>query len=67
MVRLEGSRLVVSTRSDRGVGYVHQFDRREGVRLGGDQRAELVNAAAGGPQLPEERRRERRIDAAYRA
>ncbi|MGY1615614.1 hypothetical protein ACI797_02610 [Geodermatophilus sp. SYSU D00691] len=67
VVRLEGSRLVVSTRSDRGVGYVHRFDRRDGVRVGGGQRAELVNAAAEVPQLPEERRREMRIDAAYRA
>jgi hypothetical protein len=46
---------------------VHRFDRRDGVRVGGGQRAELVNATAEVPQLPEERRRELRIDAAYRA
>src|SRR3712207_7593984 len=41
--RLVGSQMVVSCRSDRGVPYVHCFDRR-GIRVGGGGHAELVAA-----------------------
>lgn len=47
--------------------YAHRFDRRDGVRIGGGQLAGLVNATAEVPQLPEQRPRELRVDAAYRA
>ena len=66
VVRLVGSRIVVSCRSDRGVGYVHEFTRRDGVRVGTGGRAELVAADAPEPTSVEQRRRAVRIDAAYR-
>ncbi len=65
VVRVVGSRIVVSCCSDRGVRYVHEFGR-DGVRLGGGSRAELV-AADAGSVTPERRRQERRVDCAYRA
>src|SRR4051794_21883122 len=46
VVRIEGSHLVVSTRSPRGVCYVTQFGRRDGVSVGGGRRSELVNGEA---------------------
>jgi hypothetical protein len=57
MVRLVGFRIVVSCRSDRGVGYVHEFSRRDGVRIGTGGRAELVAAHAPEPRSVERRRR----------
>jgi len=67
VVRTEGSHFVVSTRSPRGVRYVAQFSRRDGVSVGGGRRAELVNREATSPEVPEERRRQMRVDPAYRA
>ncbi len=68
VVRIEGPHLVVLTRSPRGVPYVDRYGRRDGVRVGGGQRAELVNAgAAETAGIPEGRRRQLHIDAAYRA
>ncbi len=63
VVRVVGSRIVVSCCSDRGVRYVHEFGR-DGVRLGGGGPAELV--AADAPEPTEQRRRAARVDAAYR-
>jgi hypothetical protein len=65
VVRFVGSQIVVSCRSDRGVSYVHQFDRR-GVRVGGGGHAELVTADAPGPTSFDQRRQAARVDAAYR-
>jgi hypothetical protein len=67
VIRIEGPSIAVSCRSPRGVRYVHRFGRRDGVRIGGGHRAELVNAEATTPPTTEERRRQMRIDAAYRA
>ncbi|MGY1618122.1 hypothetical protein ACI797_15390 [Geodermatophilus sp. SYSU D00691] len=68
VVRLKGSRLVVSTRSDRGVGYVHRFDRRDGVRVGDGHRAGLVNleAVSEAAGATEQRQQVFSIDAPYR-
>jgi hypothetical protein len=65
VVRFAGSQVVVSCRSDRGVPYVHQFDRR-GVRVGGGGYAELVTSQV--PEAPstEQRRQAASVDAAYR-
>ena len=43
VVRLAGTHIVVSCKSPRGVRYVHHCARRDGVRIGGGHRAELVN------------------------
>jgi hypothetical protein len=50
------------------VPYVHRFGRRDGLRSGRGHRAELVHAAgAAVPATSAERRRQRAVDAAYRA
>ncbi len=67
VIRIEGGYIAVSCRSPRGVAYVHRFGRRDGVRAGGGQRAELVNADAVPSVTPEKQRQAVRIDAAYRA
>jgi hypothetical protein len=67
VVRLEGSCIVVSWRSPRGVPYVHRYELRNGVRIGGGHHAQLVR-----PETPETAptddatKRLRRIDALYR-
>lgn len=67
VVRIEGSRIVVSTRSARGIPYVDQYGRRDGLRIGGGRQAELVNGEAVPTGLTDEQRRALRVDAAYRA
>jgi hypothetical protein len=67
VVRIEGPHVVVSWRSARGVLYLHRYGRRDGLRIGGGHRAELVNAQVSISGAPEQRHRERRIDEAYRA
>lgn len=64
--RVEGSSIVVSTRSARGVPYIDRFGRRDGFRIGGGSHAELVNSD---PTAAATRRRPEiaRVDAAYRA
>ena len=56
--------MVVSCRSARGVPYVHQFDRRTDVRIGGGALAELVTGAAADDT--ERHRQLARVEAAYR-
>jgi hypothetical protein len=63
VVRLVGSCIVVSCRSPRGVPYVHQFDRRTGVRIGGGHVAQLVTVDAASDTTTEQRRRLARVDA----
>ena len=65
-VRLAGSCIVVSCRSARGVPYVHQFDRRTGVRIGGGAMAHLVAVEAGEHAKTEEHRQFARLEGAYR-
>lgn len=67
VVRITGTHIVVSVRSDRGVPYVHRFGRRDGVCIDGTRRSELVDpeglpAAASQVQ----RRSAVQIDALYR-
>ncbi len=63
MVRLEGSCIVVSRRSPRGVPYVHRYALRNGVR----HHAQLVQpATADALRTDDQRERLRRIDALYR-
>ena len=65
VVRFVGSQIVVLCRSDRGVPYVHHFDRR-GIRVGGGGHAELVTAVAPESPSSKQRRQLSRVDAAYR-
>jgi hypothetical protein len=66
VVRLAGTHIVVSCKTPRGVRYVHHFARRDGVRIGGGHRAELVNSDAVGALPIEQRRQMLRIDALFR-
>jgi hypothetical protein len=47
VIRREGSLIVVSRRSARGGPYVQRFNSSDGVRIGGGERARLVDAAVG--------------------
>jgi hypothetical protein len=67
VVRLEGSRIVVSWRSPRGVPYVHRYAVRNGVRIGGGHQAQLVQPGHGrAVPTDDEREQLRPIDALYR-
>jgi hypothetical protein len=67
VVRIEGACLVVSERSPRGVPYVERYSRRDGLRIGRGSIAHLVDADADGLPTDDVRRRQLRVDAAYRA
>ena len=67
VVRVEGSQIVVSERSARGVLYVNRYSRRDALRIGRGSTAQLVNGTADGKVTSEERQRQMRVDAAYRA
>jgi hypothetical protein len=66
VVRVAGPHIVVSCKSPRGVRYVHHFSRRDGVRIGGEHRTELVNTYAVDALPTEQRRQMLRIDALFR-
>jgi hypothetical protein len=66
VVRIAGTHIVVSCESPRGVRYVHHFARRDGVRIGGGHRAELVTLETADSASPERRRLLLHIDALYR-
>ncbi len=66
VVRLAGRHIVVSCKSPRGVRYVHHFARRDGVRIGGGHRAELVNTLAVDAVPTGQRQKMLQIDALFR-
>ncbi|MGY1830152.1 hypothetical protein ACI8AA_06930 [Geodermatophilus sp. SYSU D01180] len=66
VVRADGPYITVSVRSPRGAAYLEQFRRRDGSRVGGRMRAELVNAGADEPVVQEAQRRTRHIDSLFR-
>jgi hypothetical protein len=66
VVRVAGPHIVVSCTSPRGVRYVHHFARRDGMRIGGGRRAQLVNLETMDSGPPERRRQLLHIDALYR-
>ena len=66
VVRVTGLHIVVSCTSPRGVRYLHHFARRDGVRIGGGHRAELVTTHAVDAVPAEQRRQMLQIDALYR-
>jgi hypothetical protein len=67
VARVDGSHIVVKTRGPRGgATFVEQYGRRDGVRVGGVTRAELVIVDATEPSS-DQQRHTRRIDSLYRA
>ncbi len=66
VVRADGPHIAVSVRSPRGAAYVEQYRRRDGSRVGGQMRAELINADADAPVPQEAQRRTRHIDLLFR-
>jgi hypothetical protein len=66
VVRIEAGHIVVAWPSARGVPYLHRYGRRDGVRVGGGHRAELVHQEATASAPAERRRQLLRIDALYR-
>jgi hypothetical protein len=68
VVRVAGSDIVVKVASRHGVAHQERYRRRDGIRIGGVSRAELVNADATRPAATsEERRQVHRIHGLYRA
>jgi hypothetical protein len=66
VVRLAGTHIVVSCTSPRGIRYVHHFARRDGVRIGGGHRAELVNTHSADAVPTEQRQKMLQVDALFR-
>ena len=66
VVRLDPSYVVVSSAGPRGGTFIERYGRRDGIRVGGVNRAELVNADPAGLGPPEARRRTQHIDSLFR-
>src|SRR5688572_9717309 len=66
VVRLDPSYVVVSAPGPRGGTFIERYGRRDGIRVGGVNRAELVNADPAGLTPPEVRRRTQHIDSLFR-
>jgi hypothetical protein len=65
VVRVDASDILVKT-DGRGGTFVERYSRRDGIRVGGLTRAELINPDDPEPVLTETRRRTRHIDTLYR-
>jgi hypothetical protein len=66
VVRLDPSYVVVSSPGPRGGTFIERYGRRDGVRVGGVNRAGLVNADPSRVELPEARRRSSHIESLFR-
>jgi hypothetical protein len=66
VVRVDASSITVNTAGARGGAYIECFGRRDGVRIGGLEHAELVNPDGLGSASKEQRQQSMRIDALYR-
>ncbi len=66
MVRLDPSSVLVKASGPKGGTFVERYSLRDGVRVGGINRAELINADLSGPALTEARRRTLHIDSLFR-
>jgi hypothetical protein len=66
VARIVGPHVFVKVRSRHGGTYAEQYRLRDGVRVGGLARAELINAEGTDPVVDDGQRRTRQIDAAYR-
>jgi hypothetical protein len=68
VVRVDGSSVFVRCNGPRGASYVERYGLRDGFRVGGGTRAELVNPPPGEPAARDLLLREtRQIDLLYRA
>jgi hypothetical protein len=65
IVRIEGSRVVVSCKGPRGATFIEHYGLHDGFRVGRGQSAELVTMLAS-PTSSEDRRRTAQIDLLYR-
>ncbi len=64
VVRVTGPDIIVKVASRHGVAHQERYRRRDGIRVGGVSRAELVNLdSTGATQTPEQRRELQRIQA----
>ena len=66
VVRLDPSYVVVKASGPRGGIFIERYGRRDGVRVGGVSRAELVQVDSSEPLLTEARRRTQHIDGLFR-
>ncbi len=66
VVRVDAADIVVKVRSGRGATYQELYRRRDGVRVGGITRAELVHPDPADPAADPEDRQVQRIHSLYR-
>ena len=66
VVRVNSSHIVINCSGPRGGTFIERYSRRDGIRVGGLSRAELVNPGSAEPALTEARRRTAYIDVLYR-
>ena len=66
VVRVAGPHIFVKVRSPHGATFQECYGRRDGIRVGGVSRAELVNPGTSEPLQGEARRRVQRVDSLYR-
>jgi hypothetical protein len=66
VVRIDPFDIMVNAPGPKGGSFIERYSRRDGVRVGGVGRAELVTADSSEPALTEARRRTRDIDVLYR-
>jgi ribosome maturation factor RimP len=66
VVRIDASNIVISSEGPRGGTFIESYSRRDGVRVGGLGRAELINPDSNNPTATGARRQTLRIDALYR-
>jgi hypothetical protein len=66
VVRLESANIVVSSKGPRGGTFIECYRRRDGVRVGGLGRAELIDGSGLSPLTTDQRRQTAQIDALYR-
>jgi hypothetical protein len=67
VVRVDGFCVTVSCQGPRGSTFVERYSLRDGLRMGGGTRAELVVAEGLEPAGAERRRQVQRVDALFRA
>jgi hypothetical protein len=66
VVRIDPCHIVVNSPGPRGGAFIERYSHRDGVRVGGVGRAELVQTDSSESVLTEARRRTQHIDVLYR-
>jgi hypothetical protein len=67
VVHVDAFHVTVSCEGPRGGKYIERYSLRDGVRIGGGSRAELVDQEPAASMSEDQRRRVQRIDAMFRA